>query len=130
MDTCDCSNSYLWLIAIIMLFLVMLLIAIYCAFSSRTLFIYTVNDTWNCGICIYVIAGFGAFGIIGGFASRNDPTMYFGLVALSILLCVSIVLFVMFFAQGKDSFLSRFISWCLLWCRHHHINSSKECVCS
>lgn len=96
LEICDCENNIIWLLTISIFFVLLLLAALYFALTTRKLFIYPMNDTWNCGICIYVILCFGIYCLLVGFLAADYPDLFFGLIAAGIIICVTAVLIILF----------------------------------
>ena len=74
----------------------LIILAVYWAYQTREVFIVTVNDTQRCGICAYVIAGCSLVGLVVGLAARLLPDIFFGLLGLIIIACVTAVLIILF----------------------------------
>ena len=74
----------------------LLLIAVAWAYQTRHVFIITVNDTQRCGLCAYIIAACSFVGLIIALATRLHPDVFFGIVGLIILACVTAVLIILF----------------------------------
>lgn len=95
-DICTCNNSTTWFIIIITWFSLLILFAFYYNQQAKHVFLDSVNDTWNCGLCIYVILICGICCLISGFVAKREPDVFFGLVGLFVITGVTAVLIILF----------------------------------
>jgi len=95
-EQCKCANEIVWYFVIVIWKALLLILSVYWAYQTRDVFIPTINDTQRCGLCSYVIAVCCIIGLIIALTTRLFPDVFFGLVGIIIIGCVTAVLIILF----------------------------------
>eukprot|EP00794_Sanderia_malayensis_P008972 gene8972-9930_t len=95
-EQCKCTNEIIWYFVMVIWKAFILLISVTWAYQTRQVFLVTINDTQRCGLCAFIIAACSLVGLIIALTTRLLPDVFFGLLGLIIIGCVTAVLIILF----------------------------------
>ncbi len=107
-EQCKCANEIVWYFVMVIWKAFLLVISCVWAYQTRHVFLLTINDTQRCGLCAYIIAACSLVGLIIALTTRLLPDVFFGILGLIIIGCVTAVLIILFLHKVNVIHLSLF----------------------
>lgn len=106
-ETCACTDLTLWLAVVLVLKSLVLLFGVFLARQTRKIFIPALNDTRQCGVCLFVAFIFCVVGLVIAFTTQLYPSLFYGSIGMFIIFVTTFILGFLYSYQVSFE--------CLLW---------------